>query len=231
MNEHKYSLVEIFHSIQGEGLLSGTPTTFVRFTGCNLRCSFCDTNFNSKNMVLTEDELVETIRKTVKNPNERITFTGGEPMLQLTRILCDRLMLLGHPLALESNGTIYDAEKHKWMLSQFRHVCISPKKEGLSPDLVQAHLCNEIRIDELRFVVPPEGVPFSTGKRIPGTYIVLSPQFDDMTPTQGWKVGDGHTVPKMNPSAIQRALALVDVIAHDYPVRLSLQTHKILGVR
>ena len=83
---------EIFYSIQGETSRSGFPTTFVRLTGCPLRCSYCDTEYAFKNgSKMSFDQIVSTIKK---NDSSYVTVTGGEPLAQKSVIpflsyLCD----------------------------------------------------------------------------------------------------------------------------------------------
>ena len=78
---------EIFYSLQGEGHYTGTPAVFVRFAGCNLRCWFCDTDFE-KGDEMSEDEIVEAV---LQYPTRYVVITGGEPTLQITASLCDKL--------------------------------------------------------------------------------------------------------------------------------------------
>ena len=83
---------EIFYSIQGETSRSGLPTTFVRLTGCPLRCSYCDTEYAFKNgSKMSFDEISSAIKK---NDSMYVTVTGGEPLAQknvieFLRYLCD----------------------------------------------------------------------------------------------------------------------------------------------
>ena len=70
---------EIFYSLQGEGARVGQPTVFIRLTGCDLSCGFCDTEFVSGKEITT-DELLARVKQY---PAKWITWTGGEPMLQL----------------------------------------------------------------------------------------------------------------------------------------------------
>ena len=96
---------EIFMSIQGEGLLTGLPTVFVRTTGCNLRCSYCDTKYSYDN---GKDLSINQIVKEIKNFYiKRVCITGGEPLLQedidhLVRILVKK----GYAVSIETNGSI-----------------------------------------------------------------------------------------------------------------------------
>lgn len=93
---------EIFYSLQGEGRYVGTPAIFIRFSGCNLRCSFCDTEHESGEE-LTEDEILERIRDF---PARHVVVTGGEPALQLTSSLVEKLHSVGKFVQIETNGSV-----------------------------------------------------------------------------------------------------------------------------
>lgn len=92
---------EIFYSIQGEGAHSGEAAIFVRFSGCNLKCPFCDTD-HQPYQDLTEEEIV---RQVTEYPAKLVVITGGEPTLQLTESLVDKLHEAGKTVAIETNGT------------------------------------------------------------------------------------------------------------------------------
>ena len=96
---------EIFTSIQGETSFVGLPFTFVRLTGCNLRCSYCDTQYAYEEG--TEYSLDAVVAEVNKRAVSRIVITGGEPLLQdETYILCSRLLDAGVTVLLETNGSI-----------------------------------------------------------------------------------------------------------------------------
>jgi 7-carboxy-7-deazaguanine synthase len=94
---------EIFLSIQGEGLLTGFPTIFIRFTGCNLRCSYCDTAYSYyEGNEMTADQVYSRIKRF---DYRRVCLTGGEPLLQEDmQKLLDRLE--GYRVTIETNGSI-----------------------------------------------------------------------------------------------------------------------------
>lgn len=101
----KMKVNEIFSSIDGEGITTGALATFIRLTGCNLRCSYCDTAyaFNEGN----EMDIDDIIKKCHELGNRRITLTGGEPLFQEnSMILLKKLIDEGFHVNLETNGSI-----------------------------------------------------------------------------------------------------------------------------
>ena len=92
---------EIFYSLQGEGYHAGTAAVFVRLSGCNLQCPFCDTQHESGSE-MTEDEIVAEV---AKYPARLVVVTGGEPSLQLTRGFVNALHDVDKMMAVETNGT------------------------------------------------------------------------------------------------------------------------------
>ena len=137
-------LVEVFYSLQGEGLRTGQATVFVRFAGCNLACEFCDTDFRVKD-VFTVDGLVGEIGR-IGGDCRWVCFTGGEPTLQELKPLCDRLHGLGYRLQMETNGT---RPKPEWGVD---HVTVSPKQ----PQGGRLHPWYEANAGEFKYVVDDE---------------------------------------------------------------------------
>ena len=98
-------VVEIFDSIEGEGIRTGMPVTFIRLAGCNLRCSYCDTCYAQKE---TDGELM-SIDDIIKKVNyNAVTITGGEPLLHQQSVLelINKLNATGHYVNIETNGSI-----------------------------------------------------------------------------------------------------------------------------
>ena len=104
---HKYKIAEMFSSINGEGTHAGQLAFFIRFTGCNLNCSYCDTKWanvpDAKYTEMTAEEILSEVKKSgIKN----VTVTGGEPLIQqeifsLLEMLCGD----GRYVEIETNGS------------------------------------------------------------------------------------------------------------------------------
>ena len=98
-------LIELYKSVQGESSFAGLPCIFVRLAGCNLRCSWCDSEYTfTGGKPFTEDEIVAQIEALA--PCRLIEFTGGEPMLQAKELLplMRRLLAEGYTLMMETSG-------------------------------------------------------------------------------------------------------------------------------
>lgn len=116
----KYKINEIFYSLQGEGYFTGTAAIFIRFTNCNLKCDFCDTDFK-ENFELTKEQILSEIKQY---NCKMIIFTGGEPTLQINEDLISYLKQFGYYLAIETNGINKVIDNIDW-------ITVSPKNENL----------------------------------------------------------------------------------------------------
>lgn len=120
-------VAEIYKSIQGEGLLSGNESVFLRASGCNLRCWFCDTPYASWEPIGDDQSVAEILNQLLSWDCQHIVLTGGEPMLFAELIpLCQELSEAGRHLTIETAGTL-DLPVHCDLMS------ISPKLANSDP--------------------------------------------------------------------------------------------------
>jgi organic radical activating enzyme len=132
---------------------------FVRFSGCNLQCPFCDTD-HREGQPMRAEEIVQAVRAA--GPFKRVCLTGGEPLLQLDRELVDALHQAGYTLHLETNGTRPVPEGVDW-------VTLSPKEDFVSGGKVVLE-----RADELKLVLAPGADP-AKWAGFPASWYFLQP--------------------------------------------------------
>lgn len=193
---------EIFYSLQGEGINSGRAAIFIRLSNCNLRCSFCDTDFDSGEEMSVED-IASAIRPY---PGRFIVWTGGEPTLQLTTDTIAYFSSLGYEQAIETNGTRRPPRG-------LDYITCSPKKEAMK--ILHDSFPNGV--SEFRFPISAEGpLPPSIEELPAAKAYLVSPIF----------VGDDAMT--LDREALERCIAFVQ----QNPLwRLSLQVHKLIQIR
>jgi len=126
---------EVFDTIQGEGVHTGRPATFVRLARCNLACMKCDSEFNNPVMEMTVAEIIK--RLNTKIPI--VVITGGEPTLQNLDALLIELVERGYQAHLQTNGTQKIHEFFTW-------VCVSPKLKYMEPLYESVIRADEIKM-------------------------------------------------------------------------------------
>lgn len=134
-----YRINEIFYSLQGEGYHSGMPAVFVRFSGCNLRCAFCDTQHQNGTMMSLQ-EIVDEVKKYPIA--SLVVLTGGEPSLFINEAFVEELkQKIGKRIAIETNGTRPLPTNLDW-------VTLSPKSSFAGGDLEPCILttCDELKV-------------------------------------------------------------------------------------
>ncbi|MBI2968540.1 MAG: 7-carboxy-7-deazaguanine synthase QueE [Bacteroidetes bacterium] len=114
-------IVEIFHSIQGEGYFSGTPAVFIRLGGCDVGCHWCDekNSWDKNNWPFVRVEKI--VKETVKYPADIVVITGGEPLMHSLNELTAGLRKAGKRTHLETSGAYPLSGRWDW-------ICLSPKK-------------------------------------------------------------------------------------------------------
>jgi 7-carboxy-7-deazaguanine synthase len=122
-------LAELFYSIQGEGKLMGAPSVFVRVSGCNLRCVWCDTPYASWNPEGSEETVDEIVERASAFGAKHIVITGGEPMIMPDLAdLCEGLKSRNHHITVETAATIFEPMK-------LDLASLSPKLSNSTPTL------------------------------------------------------------------------------------------------
>ncbi|NVK38307.1 MAG: 7-carboxy-7-deazaguanine synthase [Gammaproteobacteria bacterium] len=219
MKTPSFKVKEAFYTLQGEGARAGRASVFIRFSKCNLWngkesgreaavCQFCDTDITGTDGenggVYSQAELLQLALDLWPNPEHGkpyVVFTGGEPALQLTESLVANFQQQGFECAVESNGTLALPHNLDW-------VCISPK--GKSDVIIQ-------RCDELKLVFPQADINPEEVLHIQADYYYLSPMADYGVENSGMIIRENMQ------AATQYCL--------DHPQwRMSLQTHKLLGI-
>lgn len=137
-----YKVNEIFYSLQGEGRWMGRPAVFVRMSGCNLKCPFCDTDFRGYREMSADDILSRCLEEG--GECRFIVLTGGEPSLQVDEQLIATLHQAGYYLSMETNGTHAIPEGIDW-------VTCSPKV-----DFTEGGELVVRKVDELKLIFDGE---------------------------------------------------------------------------
>jgi 7-carboxy-7-deazaguanine synthase len=186
---------EIFTSIQGESTFAGLPCTFIRLSGCNLRCVYCDTKYSYDEGVEME---IGAIMGQVESVGVRLVeITGGEPLLQgkATNALIGELLNRGHEVLVETNGSmdIRDLDKRATIILDMKTPGsgMSHKMEMTNLDLIK-------NSDELKFVMSSRD-DYEWSKKIISHYgleerceVLLSPAFGRLHPRElaAWIIED-----------------------------------------
>ena len=192
---------DIFYSLQGEGHNTGRAAVFVRFAGCNLRCSFCDTEFDTYRE-MSDEEILAAISQY---PARFVVLTGGEPTLQVDEAFVELLHQHGYEVAMESNGTRPAPQNLDWLT-------VSPKVRSEKLEVKSEKLA-----DELKVVFDETTAPES--------YLsLLTSHFSPLLFLQPCDTGDAAR----NEAIVARC---VEYIKEHPWWRLSLQTHKLVGFK
>ncbi len=204
-----YHLRSIFSSLQGEGRNSGRPCVFIRFSSCNLSCPWCDTHKTERMQLTEQDILAEVAEHKVRS----VIITGGEPSIQPgLDLLVTLLKKSKYWVGLETNGIV--APEHPEL---FDYISVSPKVEFLSKYLDKTMLK---RANEVRIVATKDDVEhqcMNLRKRIIADDYYISP------------------LEKDDKIHYRRALTLLTKLnklnTEPQPWSLSIQMHKVLGIR
>ncbi len=202
---------EIFRTFQGEGPFVGYPAVFVRLGGCNLACSFCDTEFESFSEMKLEDLLTQADELSGRAEGDfthrLVVITGGEPFRQPIENLCNELITRGYFVQIETNGTLY-----RKIHNDVSIVC-SPKNTGSGYHKIRDDLRE--RIDAFKFIISAHDSLYANvgdvGQGDIPVYVQPMDEYDE--------------------GKNKKNLELTIKLAQENGYRISLQLHKLVGVR
>ncbi|MEM4502791.1 MAG: 7-carboxy-7-deazaguanine synthase QueE [Ignisphaera sp.] len=202
----------MFKSIQGEGMLIGVPCFFIRLSGCNLRCRYCDTKYAWNDG--EEMSIDSIVKEAIESRARWVTITGGEPLLQLSELdkLVIELKRLGFRVAIETNASVEPSDIVKEMVDL---IVASPKLPSFNPDYLGMKL-GKIPIDRLwiKFVITDPEKDFHELIKYVSRHVPL----------------DRLSV-QPNSYTISYTELVEYVLKHNLPYRVLPQLHKIIGIR
>lgn len=212
-------VTEIFRSIQGESTYAGLPCIFVRLTGCNLRCTWCDTAYafhGGKKMSI--DEVLERVTDLARGATALVELTGGEPLLQPEAVpLAEQLLAAGHTVLVETSGERPIDELPREVVKIVDVKCPDSSEGGTFRMENLEALDGK---DEVKFVIASRRdyefareftLQHDLARRV--RQVLFSPVFAD--PKGTWK-------------ELEARLLAEWILADRLPVRLGLQLHKFI---
>ena len=212
MSENKFSISEIFQSIIGESSLSGYPALFIRFAGCNLRCSWCDTKYAYKPSYFQSYQ--ELINRIKDSKHRFIVLTGGEPLLQplLKELIDDVVNNLGKQVVLETNGSLSIEGINKKV-----HISMDCK----TPSSLEHKSCD---FSNFQYIKKTDDIKFVIADRLDYEFSKKLIDNHDLFEKANILLQPVHNV--LDPKE------LVDWILEDgLPAKLSIQLHKYIGIK
>lgn len=209
-------ITEIFHSLQGETSLSGVPFAFIRLTGCNLRCRYCDSAYSFKGG--RKMSIAAILEEIHPYRVRHALLTGGEPLLQRqTPALVDALLAEGYDVSIETHGEVSIeavADRARIVMD------IKTPGSGMNRGGWEKNLALLKPTDEIKFVVCSEDdYAWARGIVLSGALPTREILFSPVVPARG----SPGTVPGVNPTWMAER-----ILEDRLPVRLQLQLHKIL---
>lgn len=200
---------EIFKSIQGESTYAGLPCTFVRLAGCNLRCTYCDTNYAYYNGKELSDE--EIVSKIDEYGVKCVEFTGGEPLLQEeTPQMIKNLLDKGYNVLIETNGSICIGclDKRLNIIMDYK-----TPKSGMSERMRPKNFDFLKKTDQIKFVLMDES-DYDWSKKVISDNKLIE-RFDNILMSPAYSV--------MSPKSL-----VTWVLRDNLQVRVQLQIHKYI---
>lgn len=198
----------------------GIPAVFVRFSGCNLRCPWCDTEF-TESTPMSAEEIVAEVQDLYDIPNERrkmVVLTGGEPGLQVDKPLVDALHAAGFYICIETNGTRPLPDGIDW-------ITCSPKASSIQQSAVSNQPLALRKVNEVKVVFTGEYDPEIWRGQLEAEHWLLQPlryngEWLMQSGIDEWEDDRNDNLPE----------TVRYILSHPF-WRLSVQIHKIAGLR
>jgi organic radical activating enzyme len=241
IHEKKIQLSEIFTSIEGEGILFGTKTMFVRMAGCHLKCYWCDTNYalamNSGN-TYSIDQVKKMMKEQLQNNTYKINFTGGEPLIQYEAVK-DLAKFTKEDLGLRTyiESSCYDINRFNKIIPYIDICKIEFKtKDSEAVDIKHyEHLLNN-EVECLRTAIENKKITFikivvSNSTTVKEFKKLIEIIFNTVKSEElaGFIIQPTNNI---NEPTVDRLLQFYDLIYPRYnEVRIIPQLHKIIGAR
>ena len=241
IHEKKIQLSEIFTSIEGEGILFGTKTMFVRMAGCHLKCYWCDTNYalamNSGN-TYSIDQVKKMMKEQLQNNTYKINFTGGEPLIQYEAVK-DLAKFTKEDLGLRTyiESSCYDINRFNKIIPYIDICKIEFKtKDSEAVDIKHyEHLLNN-EVECLRTAIENKKITFikivvSNSTTVKEFKKLIEISFNTVKSEElaGFIIQPTNNI---NEPTVDRLLQFYDLIYPRYnEVRIIPQLHKIIGAR
>lgn len=211
-NGNLLEVQHIFSTFQGECIFTGWPSVFIRLGGCNLMCSFCDTEFESYKVMSLQEIIIRVSTLAINDEGKRvrplIVITGGEPFRQPIEKLCNILLEHGYKIQIETNGTLYRK------IPEEIYIVCSPKNTGQGYKRIREDLLK--RVDALKFIISEQNALYN--------HIGEVGQSDYDIPVYI------QPMDEYNPRKNKKNMELVVQLASQNGYRISLQTHKIINI-
>ena len=245
---------DIFYSLQGEGHNTGRAAVFIRFAGCNLRCPFCDTEFDTYRE-MTDEAILQAI---APYPARFVVLTGGEPTLQVDEAFVDLLHSQGYEVAMESNGTRPAPQNLDWLTVSPKSLPPAPSNwrgsfQGKQPVEIKIVPESEDSLKDMQISLPPSNwrgcfqgkqpdeikIVFESEDSLDNILTFLPPSswkgYGSASFAREWGQGGGLYLQPCDTGDPQRNKVIVEaciryIEAHPQ-WRLSLQTHKLIGFK